>query len=121
MEPIVFQTPSGHSVTIKPTLTYPEKRRLQRVILSGAKIDPDTGERSIDMGIQIEAQDALLKMMVIRLILKSGRTLESGDAVYSGLSDLPDADIQAIYDKLDDVTRDIDIFPRPERGKKANA
>lgn len=119
MDNVVFQTPSGHSVTLKPHLSYPEKRRLQRVFLSSATIDPQTGERKLDLGVQIDAQDTLLKIMVRRIQLTSGKAIEgTEEAVFNGLSELADTDIRAIYDKLDELTQGLDIFPTPERKKK---
>lgn len=122
MENVTFQTPAGHTVTIKPTLNYPEKRRVQRVLLSAGRLDPETGEPSIDMGVQIDAQDTLLKIMIRRIQLTNGRVFEgTPGVVFNALSEMDDPDIQTIYDKIDELTAGLNIFPTPERGEKGSA
>ena len=122
MEQTIFATPSGHQVTIKPYLTFPEKRRVQRVFFSAARVDAVTGDKVIDMGAQIDATDTILKILVKRIQLANGRVIEGSEAeIFNALSDFSDPDIVALYDKIDDLTKTLDIFPNPERGEKDSA
>jgi hypothetical protein len=119
MENVEFTTPSGHKLSIRTGLTFPEKRRLQRVIYSAARLDPQTGQRVVDLGAQIDVQDAVLKLLVRRVQFANGKVIEgSEEAIFNSLSEFADADVVATYDKIDELTKNLDIFPNPEREKK---
>lgn len=116
MEDVIFTTPAGHKATIKPFLTFPEKRRIQRVFFDAATMDGNTQQPDFKMSVVLDAQDAVFRAMVKRIVLADGRTFDGGMLSYEALAELDDADAQAIFDKLDELTKDIDIFPKQKKG-----
>lgn len=107
METTGITTPSGYKVTIKQSLTYSERRQVQKLFYSAS--NPKTGE--IDNGVTIDATDLLLKLLVTQLTYPDGRTVVGGGSVFLVLDTLPDADIDAIYDEIDKLSNTITIFP----------
>ena len=99
-------TPSGYEVVLKEEndLTYRDRRSIQKVFLSDTKISNDTSEKNfnINAGTILDAQDALLKIMLKSMTDKAGKAIE-GDLfeVVMNWKEAKDAD--AIFEVVNEV------------------
>jgi hypothetical protein len=99
-------TPSGYKVELKEEtdLTYRDRRSIQKVFLSDTEISNGTDAKNfgINAGTILDAQDALLKIMLLSITDKDGKALE-GDLfeVVMNWKNAEDAD--AIFNVVNEV------------------
>lgn len=92
-------TPSGYVVTFKDEadLTYRDKRSVQKAFLSSTSVNQKTsGTVDMKASVIFEAQDELLKIILLSIKTKDGVEIKDNLFDYVGMK-LPDEDAEAIY------------------------
>ena len=103
MDNIIFKTPSGYTVHLKPFLTFGDKRSLERVFAEGMSIDPTKGTSQASGKAIYEAQDKAVELMVIKIVTAEGKEF-AGDSVLEVINSMRDDDGRAIYDKVNELS-----------------
>lgn len=98
-------TPSGYEVAFKDEadLTYRDKRLVQRAFLSSTVVNQKSST-NVDMRASVifEAQDELLKIILLSIKTKEGESITGDLFDYVGLK-MPDKDAEAIYKVVTDT------------------
>jgi len=107
MDNIKFET-NGWVFFLKPFLTFGQKRQIKKLIADAMKLNAETSEAdtSISGSVVFEAQDAVLRMMIVSATKPDGNVLQGFEA-YKAVQDFHGEDEKigaALYDKIDDIT-----------------
>lgn len=118
MEQPTLTTPSGYRVAFKPFATFGDKRQIQRVFLSAAKVNPaKPDDVAFSADLMFAAQDEALKLLVTQIEIEgTGAPITDPEQILSTVQGWKEADGQAVYDRLNELTAD--PLPPAERKKK---
>ena len=109
MQSTTFTTPSGHKITIKPFVTFGDKRQLSRALMDTTDIDPNKpGDMRVKGKAMLDVQDLAVSLLIEQVELKDGTVhLGSGNqAIVDVIMAMPEEDGQMIYDKIDKLSTD---------------
>jgi len=103
---MVIKTPSGYKVTLKEEgdLTYRDRRSIQKVFLSKAKVTNENNKPNFDLDAStiLDAQEALLKVIIVSItdveekpmegdlfeVVMNWKNAEDADAVFNIVDEL---------------------------------
>lgn len=119
MERIEFITPSGHTISIKPYLTFGQSRAIEKLWMSTMKVVPGQQEptSSIDASIVYEAQDMAVKFLVEKITTNEDKVFQ-GDTVLDVIASMKEEDGRAIYAKIDEIASAKALPPEDSDAKK---
>lgn len=108
MDNVVLLLPSGYEVTLKPRLSFGEKRQVTKVMSSKMTLDPQKKEANTEINgaAMMEAQDLTVKLMLVQ-VKKTDGTVLTGEQAYSEVYAMNDTDGEAVYAKVDELTAPI--------------
>src|SRR5689334_2289407 len=105
MEDKVITTPAGYKVTIKPGLTFAEKRQIQRVYADNTVFNPETEKYEVKGSAVYDDEDATLKFMVKQILDPNGSDITSANPLKVVLGWANEADAKAVYDAVNEADK----------------
>src|SRR5882757_6716723 len=107
METVEFITPSGHKVSLRPYLTYTDKRELRKIYANYMSVNVQTQktDTTINGRAMFEAEEYALKAVIQRLAEVSGKVYEGMAAYDAVMAWENEADGDAIIAKVNELTK----------------
>ena len=100
-------TPSGHKVSLRPYLTYTDKRELRKIYANYMSVDVQAQKTStiINGRAMFEAEEYALRAVIVRLVEASGKTYEGSNAYDALMAWENEADGDAVIAKVNELTK----------------
>lgn len=111
---MIIETPSGYKVHLRETLTFGQKRLLQRTLLSAMKLDAGKGSvvtmKDMDSSKALDIEEQAFGVLCDK-IEADGKTISSD--FWAVVQNWSEADGQVVFDAVDKI-----VFPKTTEQEK---